>query len=99
MEILSVSNPLGVWLLIVPLLFGTVILIAWMQDCYKKKSKIGLIVLLIITLSMNTFGFIIIKKEIQKEQLKVIIHNMDEVDFDKYKIVSNEGKIITLREK
>lgn len=99
MEILSVSNQYHVWFLIVPVVVVSLFMWIGVYEYFKKKNHFVWITLLMLIVVSYTGTISAIVTQSNKKELKVTIHNMDEVDFEKYDLVDIEGKIITLREK
>jgi hypothetical protein len=99
MEILSTSSTYEIWFIMLPTMIISFLVGVGAYQGYEKKNKFQLVALSLVSILIFVGLIIYCSNEAGKKQLKVIITDMDEVNFDKYFIMENEGKIITLREK
>jgi intracellular septation protein A len=99
MEILSASNTYEVWFFMVIATIISLVFAAIAIESRKERNKFKSIGCILFSLIIFFGALNLCFHESKKQTLKVVITNMNEVDFDKYIILDNEGKIITLKEK
>jgi hypothetical protein len=99
MEILSQSNNNEVWFMMLPVVFAVFWLDVGVGIGIEEKKKTQTIICSIIGLSLLFGSIFICIQDSKKQILKVLITDYNKVDFNKYIIEDNEGKIITLSEK
>jgi undecaprenyl pyrophosphate phosphatase UppP len=99
MEILSASNTYEVWFFMVIATIISIVGVALGIEGRKERNKFKFVGCTLLSFLVFFGVLTLCIDESKKKTLKVVITDMDEVNFDKYFIMENEGKIITLKEK
>lgn len=100
MEIISETTskaPLAFMIFMILLAIAVLVLSVW--GGYKESDeKFGFFAVLLSAFLLFS-GIWDYHMEHNKKTIKVIIHNMDDVNLNKYEIKGNDGKMIILKEK
>jgi energy-coupling factor transporter transmembrane protein EcfT len=99
MEILSQTNNWEIWFMMIPVTIALFFLLIGSYIGYEEHRYFQFYSLLVTALIILTGSIVYCSKEDDKKVLKVIATDIDKVNFDKYFILENEGKIVTLKEK
>jgi uncharacterized membrane-anchored protein YitT (DUF2179 family) len=99
MEILSASNTYEVWFFMIIATIISIVCAALGIEGKKERNKFKFAGCTLLSLLVFFGVLTLCNNESKKKTLKVVITDMNEVDFEKYIILDNEGKIITLKEK